>query len=361
MSRTSKQYRSSAAKRVKPGMSGRRYGGSGLQGPRPEKGPSKAQAAVEESLQALLEMFESGEMPAAVARTMIARLEGLAPSANWSLGNQLILLRNGTSDARGYRQWQEVGRHVVKGSRALYILAPNTRKVTDRDKATGEESARTIVTGFRGLPVFAYEDTEGAPIEREQYDPPALPPLHEVARALGVDVQYAPNVGGNYAGFYDPNHERIMLVTHDEKTFWHELAHAAHRRVLQSRGADLKGGQVASQEIVAETVAATLCVLYGREGYVYEGAAYVKGYATAADVTPARAAIRCLADIQATLYLIVETAVSQGAYVPETAPERAECADCGGPFTRDPDPASPDHGRCGDCADAAVLGAAVAA
>jgi hypothetical protein len=39
-------------------------------------------------------------------------------------------------------------------------------------------------------------------------------------------------------------------------------------------------------------------------------------------------------------------------------PSRAGCARCGRTFLPDPDPASPDHTRCADCADLAVLGAA---
>ncbi len=292
----------------------RSWGGRGLQGPKPEKAPGKRTEAADAALAAILEMFESGELPEMIARTYIARLEGLSPAANWSLGNQLTILRAGTTDARGFQQWKHVGRNVCKGSRAVYILGPRTCKRTETD-AQGEEVTRPIVTGFVGIPVFRYEDTEGLPIEREQYDPPSLPPLYDVAQALGVSVEYAPTPGDGTAGFYQPNRERIVLCSHDASTFLHELAHVAHRRVLQDRDADLDGGQVPSQEIVAETVAASLCQLYGLDGYLYDGAAYVARYANGGN--PARAAIKVLGDVQKCLYLLLESAAAAGASIPE--------------------------------------------
>ena len=79
----------------------------------------------------LLVTFESGELPPAVARTVIARCsEDNKPCNQWSFGNQLLMIISGTEDARGFRQWQNVKRNVKKGAKAIYILAPITTKVT---------------------------------------------------------------------------------------------------------------------------------------------------------------------------------------------------------------------------------------
>lgn len=116
-------------------------------------GPSKRQQAADEALRSIVELFESGDLPARVADTFIARAEHDSPSSAWSLGNQLLMVMAGTSDARGYRQWQEVGRHVTKGSKAFHILAPCTRKIRESD-AAGNETDRVIVYGFTTIPVF---------------------------------------------------------------------------------------------------------------------------------------------------------------------------------------------------------------
>jgi len=51
------------------------------------------------------------------------------------------------------------------------------------------------------------------------------------------------------------------LETHDEATFWHELAHAAHHRV----NGTLRSGQDARQEAVAELAATVIAGLYGSD------------------------------------------------------------------------------------------------
>src|SRR5580692_10390172 len=58
-------------------------------------------AEADSALGEIVDMFETGELPELVAQTMIARAEGVAPMVQWSLGNQLLAIRAGTTDARG--------------------------------------------------------------------------------------------------------------------------------------------------------------------------------------------------------------------------------------------------------------------
>jgi len=262
---------------------------------------------VTEATQKLLVMWESGDLPKAVAHTMLARQGGERPCDSWSLTNQILMLINETEDARGFRQWEQVGRRVKKGAKAVYILGPVARKVKERDEETGEERERTLIFGFKGIPVFCIEDTEGEPIEdsRPDYHPPIMPPLMNVAKAWGIGVQYA---GGNarYYGAYYPGKDVIVLCTHDEITFFHELAHAAHNRVRP-----LKGGQDATQEIVAETSAAILCLMYGYEGFVSKARSYVANYAKMDPKECTKAVMRAISDIEKVLDLILTEAGQQ--------------------------------------------------
>ncbi|MCE2498900.1 MAG: hypothetical protein J4F28_07965 [Nitrosopumilaceae archaeon] len=82
----------------------------------------------------------SGDLPAAIAKSCIHVDEDM-PSSKWNRCNRILMMLSGTSDARGYRQWGEVGRHVRKGSRAVYILAPRIVKVSDKD---GKKPAREV-------------------------------------------------------------------------------------------------------------------------------------------------------------------------------------------------------------------------
>lgn len=264
------------------------------------------QTKVNEAVSYIVQMFESGELPKAIARTTLQKKTGDRPSDHWSLGNQLLMLAADTLDARGYKQWQEVGRQVKKGSKAFSILAPLSRKIKEKNEAgVEEEKVKVIVYGFRTIPVFRYEDTEGDPIELPDYAPDDPPPLMEVAEAWGLRVKYGPYLS-DYLGKYFSGSRRIELVSHDVGVFFHELAHAAHDR---AGGLVRSAGQNPHNEIVAETVAATLCHMYGYNGYLWNSAEYIKYYA---GENPGQAIMRVIADVERVLDEILGTAEALG-------------------------------------------------
>jgi antirestriction protein ArdC len=278
----------------------------GTPSPRRKEGPSKGQLAAEAALASIVALFEDEDpdtLPAAIAPTVLARLAGTSPQGYWSIGNQILCWLEGSHDTRGYRQWQEAGRHVVKGAKAIRILAPITRTFTETDAETGEKSARKVACGFKAIPVFRIQDTEGLPVEVPDYEPNELPPLAEVAATLGVPVRYMPHDGSNALGHYDPRADAIGLMSHDERVFWHELGHAAHYRACP----DVKPGeeQRARKEIVAELVAATIGRLYGREGFLATSRDYIASYG---GENPGRAAMKVLADVQAALKVLTDAA-----------------------------------------------------
>ncbi|ACV62288.1 conserved hypothetical protein [Desulfofarcimen acetoxidans DSM 771] len=272
---------------------------------------------IEEATNKLFNMFSSGNLPEAIAKTLLFPQKDV-PSAKWSLGNQILMLASGTADARGFEQWKKVGRFVKKGSMAIYILGPCNKKVTDKE--TGEE--KVIITGFKSIPVFRYEDTEGTDMPTVEYSPAEMPPLIEVAERYGVKVSYGP-VTGRFYGCYRSKDNSILLCTHDIDTFFHELAHAVHATIRP-----LKGGQHSEQEVVAETVATVLCILYGYEGYVYHGYKYIKHYADEHSANGAvKAIMKVLADVQAVLELILNASDAAGNTAAENMP--AWCGNCG--------------------------------
>ncbi|HXY37555.1 MAG TPA: ArdC family protein, partial [Planctomycetaceae bacterium] len=152
---------------------------------------------------AIVERFKDpASLPAPLARVFIRRKDQ-APCRKWSFGNQFIVAMHGYSEARGYRQWQEVGRHVKKGAKAVWILAPCTRKVeTAAEDGTTEE--HSAVYGFRSVPVFGLEDTEGNPLPTDEEAIAWLAglPLREVAESWGIDVQAYDGTEAGRQGFY---------------------------------------------------------------------------------------------------------------------------------------------------------------
>ncbi len=235
-------------------------------------------------LQRIVDLFKEGNIPKALAVATIPPQLGI-PSTKWSWSNKVLQFLADTSDARGFRQWQEAGRQVKKGAKAFHILGPKTKTVKETDD-DGQETEAVVVTGFYAIPVFRAEDTDGEPLP---YEPASPPPLADVAEEFGLSVSYQ-TFASRYYGYYQRESKKIVLASHEAKVFFHELAHAAHHRV----GGKLKGGQVPSHEIIAELAAATLANLYCPDanlGFSYE---YVKTYAKKSKKSIERA---CLAVI----------------------------------------------------------------
>ncbi len=246
-------------------------------------------------LDKLLDSFESGNVPEALSIALLPRLD--VPSAKWSLCNRLIMFFAGTSDARGFLQWKSVGRYPKMGSKAIYILSPRHRKVVNEET----EEEKLVLSGFAGVPVFRFEDTDGEPLEVPQLEPTQLPPLYEVAQQWGLSVNWQSFQGDAY-GFYSPGKKEIVLATHDESVFFHELAHAAHEQVK----GQLKSGQEWRQEIVAELTAAVLAHLYGKrtnDGRAYR---YIRGYAEEAKKDVYRACLSVISDVGKCVEMIME-------------------------------------------------------
>ena len=243
----------------------------------------------------LLESFESGNVPEAISIAVLPSLD--VPCSKWSITNRLICLFEGTSDARGFRQWQEVGRYPKKGSKAIYILSPKHRKVGDGKV----EEEKVVLTGFLTVPVFRVEDTEGKALEVLELEPQERPPLSAVAESWGINVRYQGFVGNAY-GSYSPGRKEITLATHDESVFFHELAHAAHEKVKGK----LELGQDWKQEIVAELTAAVLMHLHGRrtnDGHSYR---YIRSYAEKAGKDVHKACLSVLVEVGKCLEVIAE-------------------------------------------------------
>ncbi|MBW7989282.1 MAG: M48 family peptidase [Planctomycetes bacterium] len=220
-------------------------------------------------LQRIVNLFKEGDIPKALAIATIPPQADI-PSAKWSWGNKVLQFLADTSDARGFRQWEQACRKVNKGAKAFHILGPKARTIKETDE-NGQKTEKVILTGFFAIAVFRAEDTDGEPLP---YEPASPPPLADVAEEFGLSVSYQTFASGHY-GYYQGKSKRIVLATHEAQVFFHELAHAAHHRIAGK----LKGGQVPSQEIIAELTAATLSRLYCPEanlGFSYE---YVKSYA----------------------------------------------------------------------------------
>ena len=250
---------------------------------------------VKQVLGVIIDKFKSGEIPEAVALASFP-LPNI-PSSGWSFTNRTLMFLAGTGDARGFRQWKQANRWVKKGAKAIYIFVPCFKKEVDN---TGEE--KEFLRFFKSSPVFKYEDTEGETLDYEQIEVPELPLLNR-AEEWGIFVKAVP---GNYKfrGYYSPQRQEIGLATPEEKTFFHELAHAGHEKVKGG----LESGQDPLQEIVAELSAQALCRLVGKQANDTIGNSYkyIERYAEELKLSPYLACMKVMSETEKVLQIIMK-------------------------------------------------------
>lgn len=235
----------------------------------------------------ILEAFRTGRLAEPLAQTFLH--SGLH-CQRWSFTNQMLVHLFGHEDAATYRQWQDLGRQVKRGSTAFYLMRPNLKPARVLDEVTGEE--HTVRMGLRGFGWFAVhglEDTVPIPnFQGESYDASvatgrafvAALPLLDVAQAWGITVTTYAGSEGRGLGYARPG-EQIGLGVANLSTWAHELVHQAEHRL----GALTKRGQDREQEIVAELGGAVLLTVLDQRADADWGGAYhyIKSYAKAKD------------------------------------------------------------------------------
>ncbi|MDP2652047.1 MAG: hypothetical protein Q8O94_02835 [bacterium] len=277
----------------------------------------------------ILNEFEDGTAPNVVAEILFEWPN--VPSKIYSLNNKTLLFEAAAADARGVNAWRSVGREVKSNAEEVYIWAPSFAPVKDDEtKKKAKEIREAIKTflkegmeseaadlrealkeikgekfspvGFHSIPLYDREDTEGEPLPPLETLIAPPPNFIEVAQEWGIKVTRT-GFASKARGFYSHTQTRIVLATPDQRTFLHELSHAAHDKVLRKRGRTMKGGQDWKQEVVAEFTAAVIGRYLGVD-FAGNSYRYIKSYRPDAF----RAVMDVLEDVEACMNEIYETA-----------------------------------------------------
>jgi hypothetical protein len=258
----------------------------------------------EEAANDILEAFQDpNALPKPLSQIFIRRKDQ-SPCRSWSWRNQLLVATHCHSEARGFRQWEQVGRRVKKGEKAFRILSPVTKKKVD--EKTGEE--KQVVIGFKGTAVFGLEQTEGDPLPDQ--DPVvqewiANLPLIKVAESWGLSVEAFNGNQIGPRGKYRWN-AGIALGVKNLSTWTHELVHAADHR-----NGNLKElGQHWRSETVAELGGAVLLRVLGFDHDADLGGCwdYIRWYADKAGLEVIDACGKVLQRTCDAVALILDTA-----------------------------------------------------
>lgn len=183
-----------------------------------------------------------------------------------------------------FKKFRELGRNVIKGQKAIRILAPRIANV--KNEETGEAEKKII--GFLSVCVFDFRQTEGRPLPIEKYKL-KLDGNSNEAESLIEAVKYIAEqdechfgisyVPGTTSGYYLPSEHSIVVSdslsgNHKAKTAVHELVHSrVHRKNNETQE---------EQESVAEGAAFVVCSYFGLDtsSYSFE---YIRGWSKEAE------------------------------------------------------------------------------
>jgi hypothetical protein len=255
--------------------------------------PEVANPRIKEAMETLLKIFQEDNLEK-VARAVFRG--GDVPADKWSFLNRVLMYLNDTEDARGFRQWQQVDRYVKKGSKAFYIIGPVTRKITAEKSLESGETVReekTVLAGFKAIPVFRFEDTDGAPVIREDFKVNIPCEFNSIIQELGLKVQPVRFCGMAY-GSYNLINKEIRLASPDIEVFLHELSHAVDNKLT-----GLRPGQRNDQEVTAEFSAAVIAHLMGYKIPLGNVREYIEHYSF-------RELMSCLARIEKIVSYVIE-------------------------------------------------------
>ena len=265
-------------------------------------------AHTHEVAERIVNAFEHPEqLPKALAPIFIHRNDD-TPCRHWSWHNQLLIALSGTIDARGIRQWESAGRNLKKGCKAIWILAPCLKRVA-RKGEDGEDIPKQVLYGFRSIPVFAVEDTEGNPLSTEQdgfNDWVRQLPLIDVAKNWDITVNTYSHRGSAPLGYYQRGiaGQAIMLGVENLSTWAHELVHAADHRVTGLKDAKW------CKEVVAELGGAVLleCLGFSQDADLGGAYEYIAAYSSSAKKEIVSACVEVIDRVCECVKLILDTA-----------------------------------------------------
>jgi len=205
-------------------------------------------------------------------------LEAYSAFHRYSVGNQLLALVQ--CHLRGiqpgpintFPKWQELGRYVKRGERALTLCMPITRKRRDeeantRDESDGEQTYTSFVHRARWFVISQTEGQELAATSIPQWD------AEQALATLNIERIAFDSTDGNVQGFARGRQLAISpLAQLPHKTLFHEAAHV----LLHTAEGDFAEGETTPRslrEVEAEAVALLCCESLG-----LDGAAYCTGY-----------------------------------------------------------------------------------
>jgi antirestriction protein ArdC len=196
----------------------------------------------------------------------------------YSLGNQLLALMEWLArdiepgPIATYRKWQERGRQVRKGEKAITLCMPRSYKRVEVDDDTGEKVERTWMRFIFKAQWFVMSQTDG-----DEWEPEPIGDWSPEHALEGLSITRVPfaHLDGNVQGYATQRHEVAVspVAGNPAKTLLHEMAHVVLRHVDEHDMEDGERLERGLREVEAESVA-YLCL----DALGLPGAEEARGY-----------------------------------------------------------------------------------
>lgn len=198
----------------------------------------------------------------------------------YSLGNRIFALwqcsQRGIEPGplASFGRWQELGRFVKKGEKAIALCMPLTRKRTSTDE-NGQETDSSYQFFTLKNNWFVLSQTQG-----QEYTPEPLPEWDEARALATLQITKVPFhlLNGNVQGYAAPGRQVSIspIAERPVKTLFHEVAHI----LLHVESDTLTDTEImprSLKEVEAESVAMLCCASLSVPGIEYSRA-YIQSW-----------------------------------------------------------------------------------
>ena len=266
-------------------------------------------------MDSIMQSLESGVEELFTSNRYQEFLKTMAKFHNYSFNNTMLIAmqRPDATLVTSYKNWQSMGRQVMKGEKGITIIAPapykkmkekevldeNQRPIMGTDGKPKTEQVEVTVPHFKAVTVFDIAQTSGEPIQT--LAPELLTAavqdfdsfMQAIQKISPVPIRFD-EIDGNANGYYHNADKEIVIKkglseSQTLKTVIHETVHAKlhDKEIMESLGVEKDR---LTKEVEAESVAYCVCSSFGLDTSDYSFP-YIAGWSSSREMKEMKASM----------------------------------------------------------------------
>ena len=266
-------------------------------------------------MDSIMQSLESGVEELFTSNRYQEFLKTMAKFHNYSFNNTMLIAmqRPDATLVTSYKNWQSMGRQVMKGEKGITIIAPapykkmkekevldeNQRPIMGTDGKPKTEQVEVTVPHFKAVTVFDIAQTSGEPIQT--LAPELLTAavqdfdsfMQAIQKISPVPIRFD-EIDGNANGYYHNADKEIVIKkglseSQTLKTAIHETAHAKlhDREIMESLGVEKDR---LTKEVEAESIAYCVCSSFDLDTSDYSFP-YIAGWSSSREMKEMKASM----------------------------------------------------------------------